>query len=167
MKHRKIVFHNSRTQKCKDCRTTASILRQMISSLSMGSAQITKLRSGLTRKSRSEVQVTRPLFLRSQVDIKRTCRRGWLEVTGCQGRSAVGKRHEAKSLAARNSAERLVASAIRNREDPRFLDIFFAILFWRLYLIKDSIQSTLIQSVSIQSDITIDDGFAIVCATYN
>ena len=137
MKHRKVVFHNSRAQKCKDCRTTASILRQMISSLSMGSAQIAKLRSGLTRKGRSEVQVTRPLFLRSKVDKKRTCRRGWLEVTGCQGRSAVGKRHGAKNLAARNSVERLVASAIRNREDPRFLDIFYAILYRRPYLIKD------------------------------
>ena len=70
MKHRKVVFHNSRAQKCKDCTTTASILRQMISLLFMGSAQITKLRSGLTRKGRSEVQVTRPLFLRSRVDIK-------------------------------------------------------------------------------------------------
>ena len=45
------------------------------------------------------------------------------EVVGSQGRSVVGECHGAKSLTARNSAERLVASAIRNREDLRFLDI--------------------------------------------
>ena len=74
---------------------------------------------------RSEVQATRPLFLRSQADLKRTCRRGWLEVIGCQGQSIVEERHGAKSSTARNSAKRLVANAIGNRPDPRFLDIVY------------------------------------------
>ena len=43
---------------------------------------------------------------------KNSCRRGWLEVIGCQERSVVGERHGASSLTARNSAERLVASVI-------------------------------------------------------
>ena len=36
--------------------------------------------------------------------------------------SFVGERHGAKSSMAKNSVERLVASAIRNREDPPFLE---------------------------------------------
>ena len=40
-------------------------------------------------------------------------------------RTVVEKRHEASSLTARNSAEHLLASVIRNREDPRFLDTVY------------------------------------------
>ena len=79
----------------------------------------------LQRACLNEVQATRPLFLRSQADLKRTCCRGRLEVIGYQGRSVVGERHGAKNFTARNSAERLVTSAIRSREDPRFLDIVY------------------------------------------
>ena len=61
-------------------------------------------------------------FFSAKARSKRSCRQGRLEVIGCQGRSVVGEHHGAKSLTARNSAERLGASAIRNREDPRFLD---------------------------------------------
>ena len=43
----------------------------------------------------------------------------------CQGRTVGGERHGASSLTARNSAERLVASVIRNREDPHFLDTVY------------------------------------------
>ena len=45
------------------------------------------------------------------------------EVIGCHGRSVVGERLGAKNLTTRNSAERLVASAISTRTDPRFMDI--------------------------------------------
>ena len=40
-------------------------------------------------------------------------------------RTVVKKRHGASSLAARNSTEHSVASVIRNREDPRFLDTVY------------------------------------------
>ena len=77
------------------------------------------------RRGRLEAYYGRPSFLCSQADLKRACRRGRLEAIGCQGWTVVGKRHGAKSLAARTSTERLVASAISNREDPRFLDIVY------------------------------------------
>ena len=44
-------------------------------------------------------------------------------VIGCQRRTVVRERHGAKLDD--NSAERLVASAIWNREDPRFLDTVY------------------------------------------
>ena len=43
--------------------------------------------------------------------------------------NGVNERHGAKSLTERNSAERLMASVIWNREDPRFLDIVYAFFF--------------------------------------
>ena len=45
-----------------------------------------------------------------------------LEAIGCQGRTVVRERHEAKSLTARNSAERC---AVSSQGDPRFLDIVY------------------------------------------
>ena len=74
---------------------------------------------------RSEVQAThtycgRPLFLRSYTGLKRSYHRGRLEAIGCQGRTVVRERRGAKSLTARNFAER---RAIWGREDLHFLDI--------------------------------------------
>ena len=50
---------------------------------------------------------------------------GRLEVIGSQGWTVVRERHGAKSLTARNSTERLVASVIWSRENPRFLDTVY------------------------------------------
>ena len=58
-------------------------------------------------------------FLRSGW-FDKSYRRERLEAFECQGRTVAKERHRAKSLMAKNSAERLVASAIWNRENPRF-----------------------------------------------
>ena len=77
---------------------------------------------------RSGVQATRtycglPLFFFSEAGLKRACHRGRLEAIGCQGQTIVRERHGAELDD--SSAECLVASAIWNREDPRFLDIVY------------------------------------------
>ena len=47
---------------------------------------------------------------RSRRDERRSCRRGRLEIIGSYERSVVGERHGARSLTARNSAERLLSA---------------------------------------------------------
>ena len=56
-----------------------------------------------------------------------------------QGRTVVGDRHGAKSLTARNSVGRLVASVIWSRENLRFVDIVYPFFFvdYKQYIFED------------------------------
>ena len=80
------------------------------------------------RRERRIVYATRNAvnrFFSATARLKKSYRRGRPEAIGCQGPTVVGEPHGANSWTARNSAEHLVTSAIRNREDPRFLDTVY------------------------------------------
>ena len=97
-------------------------------------------RSGTGELCKPHVEWSIAIFY-AAADLKRSCRRWRLEVRECQGREpVVEERHGVSSLTARNSVERLVASVIRNREDPRFLGtvyiasppffIYYSVVCW-------------------------------------